>query len=341
MRPDTLTTLHDPRLLEARNAWFDRMRGLFAGQHQEQAFVLHGIGTYTEDDGPDWERWLDGSLDKIAEHAAKSLDRDVFRPLFINYNPHGVHFIDYLLGADVFTLDDSWQVHTLEAPVGTLEQPNLEELPGWQVMKDFSQAFLERDVPAVLFGLPTIASVLNIAVNLYGGRILMAMVTDPEAAHHDLQVIGDVLCAIHRWYLDNIPLEQMQCIIPGGRCQPPGYGQLCGCTTHLISREHYAELVAPLDDALLSLYPHGGMIHLCGAHAQHVPVWREMASLRSVQMNDRAAEDLDLYFNELRQDQIMYVNPCEGMPIDRVMRITNGQRVVVVADVQEPLPAAA
>ena len=33
----------------------------------------------------------------------------------------------------------------------------------------------------MLFGLPTVASVLNIAVNLYGDRILLAMLTEPEA----------------------------------------------------------------------------------------------------------------------------------------------------------------
>jgi hypothetical protein len=162
----------------------------------------------------------------------------------------------------------------------------------------------------------------------------MALVSDPEAARHDLQVISDVLCTIHRWYLAHIPRAQMQCIVPNGRCQPPGYGQLCGCTTHLISGEHYAEYVASLDETLLSLYPRGGMIHLCGMHTQHVPAWRGMRSLRAVQVNDRAAEDLEVYFRELREDQIMYVNPCDGMPAERVMEVTGGQRVVVVGDVE-------
>ena len=64
-----------------------------------------------------------------------------------------------------------------------------------------------------------------------------------------------------------------------------------------------------------------------------------MASLRSVQVNDRAAEDLEIYFAELREDQIVYVNPCDGMPVERIMQITGGQRVVVVADVDAPLQA--
>jgi hypothetical protein len=65
-----------------------------------------------------------------------------------------------------------------------------------------------------------------------------------------------------------------------------------------------------------------------------------MASLRAVQVNDRAAEDLDIYFNELRDDQVICVNPCDGMPVERIMQITAGQRAVVVADLEEPLPVA-
>jgi hypothetical protein len=65
-----------------------------------------------------------------------------------------------------------------------------------------------------------------------------------------------------------------------------------------------------------------------------------MASLRAVQVNDRAAEDLYTYSNELRDDQIMYVNPCDGMPVGRIMQITSRQRLVVVADLAEPLLVA-
>jgi hypothetical protein len=61
VRPNTLITLRDPRLLLARRAWFDRTRGLFPGGRQKQTLVLHGIAGYTEDEGPGWERWLDDS----------------------------------------------------------------------------------------------------------------------------------------------------------------------------------------------------------------------------------------------------------------------------------------
>ncbi|MCC6445627.1 MAG: hypothetical protein IT210_19495 [Armatimonadetes bacterium] len=68
------------------------------------------------------------------------------------------------------------------------------------------------------------------------------------------------------------PESQLQPVVAAGRCQPPGFGQLCGCSTQLLSGSAYREFVAPLDDALHSVYPHDGMIHRCGAHAQHIPV---------------------------------------------------------------------
>jgi hypothetical protein len=79
------------------------------------------------------------------------------------------------------------------------------------------------------------------------------------------------------------------------------------------------------------------MIHLCGSHAQHIPVWREMKSLRAVQLNDRAAEELERYFFELREDQIIYLNPCKGMTVEQAMEITGGHRLVIVDNIEKAL----
>ncbi|NLG72449.1 MAG: hypothetical protein GX495_10455 [Chloroflexi bacterium] len=333
MNPSTRAILSAPDLIAARDAGLARLEALYRGEAPSPVNVLAGICCYSEDAGQNWEAWLDHALDELASQAHSSLDPHVFRPLCINFNPRGVHFIDHLFGADVFRMDDgSWQVHMLSTPVGSLQRPDLDNHPTWRMMQQFALAFVERDVPAVLFGLPTIASVLNIAVNLYGQEVLLAMKTEPEAVRRDLQVISDVLCAIHAWYIEHIPSRQLQCILPHERCQPPGYGQLCGCTTQLISARSYAEFVAPHDDRLLSLYPNGGMIHLCGGHTQHIPTWRDMKSLRSVQVNDRAARDLETYFNALRPDQVFYVMPCEGMTIERILEITAGRRLVIQAD---------
>ena len=63
-------------------------------------------------------------------------------PLTINYNPHGVHFVDDLFGADVFVLDGSWQVHPLTSPVGSLKAQDLETNPTWCAVTDCALGFL-------------------------------------------------------------------------------------------------------------------------------------------------------------------------------------------------------
>jgi hypothetical protein len=289
------------------------------------------------------ETWVDQALDALAEETACLDDRTVFRPLFVNPWPYGVHFVDRLFGATVYELDgeqDNWQVRMIESPVGELRPPDLEASPAWELARRIARAFLEAEVTVPLFAPPVLSSPLNTALNLYGQRFLLAMLDDPSAARRDLRVITDVIVALHRWFQGAIPFGQLQMIAPGGRCQPPGYGQICGCSTHLVSGKLYAGFVAPLDDEVLSLYPNGGMVHLCGSHSQQVSIWRDMASLRAVQINDRAAEDLEVYFGELREEQIVYVNPCDGMPVEQIMRITAGQRVVIAADLEEPPPLA-
>ena len=192
---------------------------------------------------------------------------------------------------------------------------------------------IDRNVLAELtrkLELPTLASALNIAVNLYGEEILIAMLTDAKAAHHDLRVINDVIIKLHTWYIEHIPPDRFQPIAMAGRIQPTGHGQICGCTTQLPSNAIYEEFIASLDAEVLSLYPQGGLIHLCGAHTQHIPTWRAMKELKSVQMNDRAALDLRAYFDALREDQILYVSCFEDMPLAEVLRITSGNRTVIV-----------
>ena len=158
-----------------------------------------------------------------------------------------------------------------------------------------------------------------------------------EWARRDLRVITDLIKELHLWYRTQVPLEQMQTVESCGRIMPPGFGQICGCSTQLLSAPLYREFVAPRDAEILSLHPRGGMIDLCGSHSALIPIWREMPSLRAIQVNDRAAEDLELYFRGLREDQILYVNPCAGMPVRRAVEITGGRRMVLVGDYKEPI----
>ena len=56
-----------------------------------------------------------------------------------------------------------------------------------------------------------------------------------------------------------------------------------------------------------------------------------MENLKRVQLNDRAAEELELYVQGLRRDQVIYLNPCEGMPAERALEIAAGHKMVVIS----------
>jgi hypothetical protein len=239
-----------------------------------------------------------------------------------------------MFGAKVTWYEDQWWSELLSTPVGELTPPDLDRDPTWALARRVAEAFIESGVAVPLFGLPTLASTLNILLNLYGESALLKMHTQPEAVRHDLCVINDLLLELHGWYHAHIPAAQLQPVVAAQRCQPRGYSQVCGCSTHLIGAAMYRDFVADLDDAVLSVHGSGGMIHLCGAHKQHIPTWRAMASLRAIQVNDRAAEDLELYFRELRPDQVIYLNPTETMTVARALDITGGDRLILVTNPQ-------
>ena len=237
-----------------------------------------------------------------------------------------------MFGCQVYFYEDNWWAQTLRSAIGMLEPPDLANDDTWRLARELALGFVARGVTVPLYALPVIASPLNILVNLFEQDVLEAMITSPAAVHHDLRIITDLLCELHRWYRAHIPAEQLQLVAAGGRCQPPGFGQICGCTTHLLSSAMYQDFVAELDEELLAVYPNGGMIHLCGAHTQHIPTWRDCPALRAIQVNDRAAEDLEQYYHKLRDNQIIYLNPIQTMTADIATRITGGRRLVIVED---------
>ena len=341
MKCETRALLNAPRLLAARQTHMTALEELYAGRPSACTLVLQGVGCAGQvDPYLEPEQWLDEALDDLASRVERVTDPAVFRPPIVEFGPYGVHFVDRMLGCRVFRHADQWWVDHLATPVGQLSRPDLETDKTWSLAQRLARAFVATGVTVPFFAAATIASPLNVLVNLYGERALTAMVETPAAVEHDLGVITDLQCELHRWYRTTIPATQLQLVAAGGRTQPAGFGQLCGCTTHLLSASMYGHLVAWLDDQLLSVYPAGGMIHLCGAHTAHIPTWQAMRSLRSVQLNDRAAEDLAIYFEQLRDDQIVYLNPTDTMTVERAMEITGGRRLVIVADVATPIGPA-
>ena len=327
--------LNRPDLIARRDMWINRMQDMYASRENEwnsqHLYRISGtFGSCSHDPYSEPELWVEDCLESLAERYEALEDDNYFRPLIVEYGIYGVHYTDKILGADVIRNNDQWYALRLKTPVGELERPDLDSNHVWQLTQRVINAFLEADVALPFFGVPTFASALNVAVNLYSESILMEMLAEPDSAMKDLVTINDLLCEMHSYCRSRIPAAQLQMYCCGARTQPPGFGELCGCTTQLISGELYRELIAPLDDKLLSVYPNGGMIHLCGAHTQHMQTFRDMKSLRVIHMNDRATFDLERYFNELREDQVIYIHPCKEMPLETILEITGGKRVFIL-----------
>ncbi len=335
MRQMTRRILNDPALLAARDRGFAHLEGVFSGRAPDRPVFVNGVNAAPAGIDPyeEPEAWVEAALDCLADGAEALLDAGVFRPLCVEYGPYGVHYVDRMFGANVYQgSEGQWWVDCLDAPVGGLRMPDLEADETWALSRRAALAFRNSGVSVPVFSLPTIASALNVATNLYGPALMMAFLDHPEAARRDLGIINDLLRLLHGWYRDNLPEAQLQPVVAAQRCQPPGSGQLCGCTSHLVSAALYEEFVAPLDGALLAVYPRGGMIHLCGRHTQHIPAWRRMSSLRAVQLNDRATEDIEAYFTGLRDDQALYIIPTEEVTVERILSRTNVRRVVIIGE---------
>ena len=329
-------------LIEKRDLWFERMENVFDAKETEWSkkyvYAVNGVSAWGRHDPyTEPELWAEDCLENLAECYEIMENENYFRPLCVEYNIYGVHYIDKILGSKVYFKDGQWYNDYLTSPIGELKYPDLDKSEVWSLTKRAIKAFLDADVKLPLFGLPTFASVLNIAVNLYGAEILAEMLTEPENAKSDLKVINDLLCDLHSYCRETIPYRQLQPVISWNRTQPPGYGQLCGCTTQLLSGSMYEEFIAPLDDKLLAVYPKGGMIHLCGSHTQHIEVFRKMEHLKAIQINDRACADLKAYFEGLRDDQIIYLNPCKEASIEDAVKITGGKRLIIAADISDPV----
>ena len=322
--------LYNQEEAERRLAYFrDTAKSFQAGEIRGEQRIGVSALDYTEP-----ERWVDECLELLA--LAPECEDNRFSPLCVEYGIYMVHFIDRMLGARVYFKDGQWNAEYLKTPVGELQFPDLETDETWALARRAAKAFVDADVKLPLFGMPTLSSALNILINLYGQEGLVAMLDDEDAARHDLLVINDLIRALHKWYRENVPAQQLQPVISWARTQPPKCGQLCGCTTQLLSGDMYREFIMPLDDALLGDYPDSGMIHLCGSHGQHIQSFRDMRHLHAVQLNDRAAADLELYFKGLREDQIIYLNPCKEMSVEEAVRITGGRRLIICGRINAP-----
>ena len=337
---DAREVLCDPELVVIRDKWFERMQAVFDSgtDGRDDAFVLYGEQVGVEVvSGKDFQADLEVAVCELADKADALRDEKVFRPLIVGIAAYGVHFVDRMFGVHGFAATDE-SLRYVHNDVGELPAPDVENDPGWKAVREATLAYLDMGLTVPVLVGTCMSSPLNQAMNLYSERFLLAMLDNPEGARRDLRIITDVVKELHQWYLDTVPSWQLQGAAPTVRAQPPGYGQIDGCSTHLIGPGQYRDFIAELDNEVLSMHPKGGMIHLCGVHQRHIPTWAEMPALKSIQLSSVANESVQAYAQESRTDQVVYVGPSEFLALETIMDATDGgYHVVLAADIEAPL----
>lgn len=282
--------------------------------------------------------WLEMELPKITDAILLAGEDPVnFRPPVVEFSPLGVHFVDALFGARVHQYEGQWWSDPLPGCLVDLEHVDIPEHPQVIWMTRALGAILDRLPPELSVASPVFSSTLNVAVNLFNATALED-VTDPTAdTVRGLAVITAALCRLHAWVRNRFA-GRVRFYCASARYAPDGVGHLCGCSTQLLSADTYRRYFAPFDEHVLGMYPGGGTIHLCGHHTQHLPHWRAMPLVRAVQLNDTAADDFPAYFNGLRDDQLIYIAPTDAMPLQEILRISAGCRVIIQGYLEGGIP---
>lgn len=339
-----------PELEQVQAIHRERVARLYAGEPPAEVIAIagpmfggsHGLwGTNEIDMLEQPEAWLEDVLGDMARQASSLADPVTYRPLVIHLDPLGTHFVDALFGAPVRFHEGQVWTEGYPADLADLEPPDLGASALLGGALELARLGVTASECKLLVATPVFSCAANIGINLFGQSLLEALLDRPDAAHRALRIVNDVLVASTRAFAQAIPDVIRRTSCAESRYAPPAYGLIDGCATQLVSAAQYHEFFASLDAELLRVAPNGGMIHLCGAHTQHIPVWRGMPELRSVQLNDRATEDLEAYVEGLRPDQILYVAPTEAMTVERIIELTHGRPLVLQAPLAEPVPLLA
>lgn len=325
-------------LLSIQSAHRQALTGLYNGDRMADAFFLTGsyAGYYGDTDDASLTAWREKDMAGVVDGILQAgTDPLTFNPLVMEFNPLGVHYVDAIFGARVYRQDEQIWNDILAGGLAALRPVDVAAVPMVQWSLRAIADMLNEVPEPVCVSTPIFSSPLNVAINLFGEDGLMDMLDADAAVLRGLDIITDVICDLHLLFMTTFPGGRVRFYCSSTRYAPDGIGHICGCSTQLLGQETYREYFSPRDSRVLSAYPNGGHIHLCGRHTQHISTWRDMPALRAVQLNDAAADDLPAYFNGLRHDQIIYIGPTETMTIEKIIAVTGGQRIIIQA--QKPV----
>jgi len=121
--------LNRPDLIKQRDLWFERMQTVFLSgtSSWNQQYILGvngivGVGKHNPYTEP--ELWVEDCLEDLATRYEALENNIYFRPLCVEYPVYGVHYIDKMLGANVYFYEGQWYNDYLPTPIGQLTSPD-------------------------------------------------------------------------------------------------------------------------------------------------------------------------------------------------------------------------
>lgn len=301
-----------------------------------QVHALPHTGPY------DAEAWLAEKLNALRENAETLNDPVTYRPFALSLGRFDLHFASAVMGCPVHQGETGPVWWTPLPKLGQHMQdfcaPDLDENPLFQEMVGVLRFVAQATEGRIPIELPYVSEPLVAAVDMFGEQFLEAVAAEPELAEHVLDQITTTILDMRRRFFQAAPDAPLLAHGFTSRMMPRGCTLLYGCTTHLVSGETYRKHIEERDRQLFRCHADGGCVHLCGQHTQHLDTWRAMPEVKSLQLNNRACDDLETYWRDLRDDQFVILVPSERVSLNDALRITGGRRLVVAGESKEQIP---
>lgn len=194
-------SLHDLRWLtqeikEIKLYHQRRISSLYAGQPSDEIIAIagrmfghyHGLaGTNDIDMLKEPDLWLDDVLSGMAEHANESADRVTFKPLVIEIDPLGVHYIDALFGARVYIHSGQVWSDELEYDLDELQMPDLSSSTLFQDSVNLVRKAVKVSQGHLFVTTPVLSCAINVGINIFGERLRIKVLPLISKNYHQKQ----------------------------------------------------------------------------------------------------------------------------------------------------------
>ncbi|RKY23917.1 MAG: hypothetical protein DRP83_08445 [Planctomycetota bacterium] len=278
----------------------------------------------------DRDAWLANQVKAVQANVAESLDGStLYYPLIEMASFYGTHYIDALFGNDVQWVDGQFWSKEQKCEVSELQMPDLDNSPLLAETLELATWIKGKTEGRFVISMPDVGSPINVAINLFGERFFLEIAMNPEQAQRVLNMVARVTRRVYEELIKAVGQETIRCHNAFYVYTPYNYAGLSLCATQMISPSNFGDLVADADDASVPDCYEGMIQHLCGSSDQHVEEIAKRNRVKGVQLNDNGADQFESYFKALRQDQIFYLRPTENMPVEKILSITGGERLLL------------